>query len=854
MFTMAWILYAGDQTDDDSIDTKRFTLEAREFMIGNTPIGPQRSAHILNVRRRARIATLLSSLLILGVLTVTAVGSVRAQSENVTTAWKNGVFHIDRKGIVERSDIILQQPNQLPQQSMPLGNGRLGVAVWAQDGYTAQLNRGDTFPLRLSPGQVILPGLSKLTHANDYSARLDLYNGEFQEHGGGMTATTYVSEALDVMVINVTGANPNATQTAELKLWPPRQPQVIEDSNIGILAETWLDNKEAGASGRTFGSLAAITADALDIRVEKSSALSIKITFRPRSDGTFRILVGSPSWHGGDAAATASALLTAAESLSSREHRSCWQRFWERAGLMKLSSSDHAAEYLENLRIIDLYTAAAESRDRLPGSQAGIGDLFSSIRDEHKWSPSAYWHWNLRMQVAANIGAGVFQLNDSYFTLYRENLKNVLAWTKLHMGGRPGACVPETMRFNGQGYENETWIPVAAINCGQDSKPYYNARTISTGAEVSLWIWQQYLSTDDRQFLAMNYSVMRDSAIFLLAYATRDRNGALHTFPSNAHETQWDVHDPTTDISAMRTLFPAVIDAATVLNTDAKLIGRLKQALSSLSAFPLVRLGSPNVLVAADTNSRYTVIADSHDPGAEKHNTENIGLEPVWPYGMISDDGPQHALGVRTFLSRPNKNDDDWSFDPIQAARLGMADQFKASVLALTEKYQSYPSGLASFMGPEFYVEQDGVLADALQDALVQDYDGKVRIAPAWPNDWDVDGTIYVQHRDKVDVQIRQGKLVTVGIEAGSDQKIRVRNPWPGQTVEVVDARTKSIVLKANSDAVFEFSPQTGKDYLVRRVRDGKSNLAFEAISGVPATRPKSLGSRTIGIRSTGSL
>jgi hypothetical protein len=149
---------------------------------------------------------------------------------------------------------------------------------------------------------------------------------------------------------------------------------------------------------------------------------------------------------------------------------------------MKLSSPDHAAEYLENLRMIDLYTTAAESRDRLPGSQAGIGDLFSPLRDEHKWGPSAYWHWNLRMQVSANLGAGLFDLNDSYFTLYRENLPAILDWTQRHMGGRAGVCVPETMRFNGRGYENETWISAPGLNCDQDSQPYYNARTLSTGA------------------------------------------------------------------------------------------------------------------------------------------------------------------------------------------------------------------------------------------------------------------------------------------------------------------------------------------------------------------------------------
>ena len=777
-----------------------------------------------------------------------AVRPLLGQTEEATTAWRQGSFHVDRKSVIERSDIILQKPNESPQAAMPLGNGRLGLGVWAQDGYTAQLNRGDTFPLRLSPGQVVVPSLKKLTQASDYSGRLSLYNGEFEEQGGGMTATTYVIEALDVMAIDVTGANPKVLQTAELRLWSPRQPQIIQQGKIGILAETWVDNKEAGASGKTFGSLAAITADGLDLHVEKNGPLSVKITFRPHPDGSFRILVGSPTWHGGDAALSASRLLASAERLSPAEHRGWWNQFWERPGLMKLSSPDHAAEYLENLRMIDIYTAAAESRDRFPGTQAGIGDLFSSIRDEHRWSPSAYWHWNLRMQVGANLGAGVFELNHPYFNLYRENLNNILEWTKLHMGGRAGVCVPETMRFNGQGWENETWTPAPAMDCAQDFHPYYNARTLSTGSEVSLWIWQQYLYTDDLDFLRKNYPLMRESARFLLAYATHDANGQLHTYPSNAHETKWDVHDPTTDISAMHVLFPAVMDAATLLKTDDELVSQLKKELAVLPQLPLVELSSPHVLATPDTSHSDTVIAASHDPAAETHNTENIGLEPVWPYGMIGDDGPLHALGVRTYLHRPNKNEDDWSFDPIQAARLGMPNEFKSSILALTQRYQTYPSGMASFMGPEFYVEQIGVLADALQTALIQDYDGLIRIAPAWPKDWDADGTVYIQHGSKVHVQMRQGKVLTVGIETGSARTMRVRNPWPNQSVEVVNARTSAVVLPASSARILEFPARAEGAYLVRQTSEPHNPLPFEAVSGTRATTPKSFGSRTIGI------
>lgn len=49
----------------------------------------------------------------------------------------------------------------------------------------------------------------------------------------------------------------------------------------------------------------------------------------------------------------------------------------------------------------------------------------------------------------------------------------------------------------------------------------------------------------------------------------------------------------------------------------------------------------------------------------------NIGLEPVWPYVMIKDAGPLRALGVTTYRERPFDFENDWSFDPIQAARLG---------------------------------------------------------------------------------------------------------------------------------------------------------------------------------------
>jgi hypothetical protein len=764
-----------------------------------------------------------------------------------TTAWRDGNFNIDVRGVVARSDIILERPNLQREESMPLGNGRLGLGVWSQECFTAQLNRQDTLPKRLSPGQIVIPSLCKLTNAADFTGRLDLYNGEFVERGGGMTAITYVDDQLDVMVVDVNGADPKVLQRAELRLWSPRKPEVAVESDLGTLAETWQDTNELGSTGLTFGSLAAITSDGENVHVEAISPLVVKITFRPHPDGSFRVFVASPAWQGGDAVGTGSTMVERAKKSGIQAHREWWNKLWKDVDLMRLSSSDHVAEYFENLRVIDLFTTVAESRDRFPGSQAGIGDLFSSYKDSHYWSPSAYWHWNLRMQVSANLGAGLSQFNEPYFNLYNDNLDNIAKWTKDHMGGRPGVCIPETMRFSGQGYENEFWLKTQGISCSEDSQPYFNARTVSTGAEVALWAWQQYQFTDSREFLETHYKLMRDAARFMLAYARHDAAGKLFTYPSNAHESNWDVLNPTTDVSAMRALFPVVIKAATTLEIDQDLVKELQAAIPALPVLPERNPDQSTLLKEGDSHD-HSIIANSYTPDALKHNEENIGLEPVWPYSLIGDDGPLHDVGVRTYLNRPNKNLADWSADSVQAARLGLASEVKKALVESTKTYQAAPSGLAHFTVPsEFYVEQVGVVADALQNALVQDYDDLLRIAPAWPKDWNVDGSVSIAHRGRVYVQISNGQIDTVGIKAGDAQDLKMRNPWPGRNARVIDASSKAMV-EQSADAVFTVPMQSGKTYLIEPSDNTSTDLPFAPVSGVPANEPKRLGSRTIGV------
>jgi hypothetical protein len=79
-----------------------------------------------------------------------------------------------------------------------------------------------------------------------------------------------------------------------------------------------------------------------------------------------------------------------------------------------------------------------------------------------------------------------------------------------------------------------------------------------------------------------------------------------------------------------------------------------------------------------------------------------------------------------------------WCLDPIVAARRGLGSEVSSTLIKSTQDWQTYVNGMAltdvgnsEHPEEEFYIEQVGIVADALQEALVHDYDGSIRIAPA---------------------------------------------------------------------------------------------------------------------------
>jgi hypothetical protein len=143
-----------------------------------------------------------------------------------------------------------------------------------------------------------------------------------------------------------------------------------------------------------------------------------------------------------------------------------------------------------------------------------------------------------------------------------------------------------------------------------------------------------------------------------------------------------------------------------------------------------------------------------------------------------------------------------------------LGNEVGETLVKVTEKSQHTVNGLANWDKEygEFYIEQVGVVAPALQEALVQDYDGLIRIAPAIPTGWDFEGSVSVRGKTRVDVQTKNGVVTTAVIESGVTQELRIRNPWPGQAVNIVSSAGTTVV-KANSEPIISFRGTRGISY-----------------------------------------
>ncbi len=113
------------------------------------------------------------------------------------------------------------------------------------------------------------------------------------------------------------------------------------------------------------------------------------------------------------------------------------------------------------------------------------------------------------------------------------------------------------------------------------------------GAWLSTHLWEHYLFTGDRKFLAETaYPLMKGAALFFVDALVKDpKTGFLYTGPSNSPEQGGLVMGPTMDREIVRTLFGETISAAKALGTDGDFAAQLEAMRGKIAPLQIGKFG-----------------------------------------------------------------------------------------------------------------------------------------------------------------------------------------------------------------------------------------------------------------------
>jgi hypothetical protein len=440
-----------------------------------------------------------------------------------------------------------------------------------------------------------------------------------------------------------------------------------------------------------------------------------------------------------------------------RAHEAWWNTFWRRSWIMMSGDSD--ARATTSGYILQRYVTACAGRGAYPIKFNG--SIF--VVDNPEWKTNKqttpmnadfrdwggmYWFQNTRPMYWPRLMAGDFDMMLPLFRMYVNMLpKNAALVHKYY--GHGGAYFQETAPYWGG-------IPYMGPEVKEDWTGHYFTPVL----ELSMMMLDYYDYTEDKMFARQYLLPLASAGLqFFDEHFGRDAEGKLLLDPDNAIEMFWKVHDPAPDIAGLKAVLSRMLALPDNLTGPADK-ERWRHLLAILPELPKGGEGEAPVLLP------YT-----GPQTARGRNLENPELYAVYPFRLYGLGKPELDLARHTFNNRRFKEKGCWNQDPIQAAMLGYADVAKEYVrFALTRKDPrlKFPAFWERAHDYEPDEDNGGNGENGLQKMLMQADGRKILLLPAWPKGWDADFRLHAPYNTTVQGRVVNGKVMDLIVTPAS--------------------------------------------------------------------------------------